>query len=132
MGISNPVPDSDRTEDFQVLPDRTQYRPVANVTLEQGIEMVTDAIRRARAFKKPKMLLDLSGLTGFASPSIAKRFFFIQKWAEAANGEMCIGFVARPEMIDPQKFGVTVARNSGLICDIFPSEAEALDWLEKA
>jgi hypothetical protein len=37
--------------------------------------------------------------------------------------------VARPEMIDPEKFGVTVGRNNGLVCDVFPSEPEAEAWL---
>jgi len=33
-------------------------------------------------------------------------------------------------MIDPQKFGVTVALNRGLICDVFTTEAEAIAWLD--
>ena len=37
--------------------------------------------------------------------------------------------VARAEMIDPQKFGVTVAENLGLITDVFTLQAEALAWL---
>jgi preprotein translocase subunit YajC len=37
--------------------------------------------------------------------------------------------VARAEMIDPKKFGVTVAANSGLVGDVFESEEKALAWL---
>jgi hypothetical protein len=38
--------------------------------------------------------------------------------------------VARAEMIDPRKFGVTVAANRGLMSDIFTTEAEARAWLD--
>jgi hypothetical protein len=38
--------------------------------------------------------------------------------------------VARAEMIHPHKFGVTVARNRGLVSNIFPTESEARAWLD--
>jgi hypothetical protein len=37
--------------------------------------------------------------------------------------------VARAEMIDPEKFGVTVAANRGLVSNIFTTELEARAWL---
>ena len=37
--------------------------------------------------------------------------------------------VARAEMIDPNKFGVTVAANRGLVSNIFTTETEARAWL---
>jgi hypothetical protein len=37
--------------------------------------------------------------------------------------------VARAEMIHPQKFGVLVATNRGLVSNIFTTEAEARAWL---
>ena len=40
--------------------------------------------------------------------------------------------VAPSELIDAEKFGVTVARNNGLLADIFTSEQEALLWLQKS
>jgi hypothetical protein len=39
--------------------------------------------------------------------------------------------VARPDMIDPQKFGVTVARNAGLTGEVSESEEEARAWLQR-
>lgn len=38
--------------------------------------------------------------------------------------------VARVEMIDQGKFGVTVAGNRGLIADVFMTEGEAVAWLD--
>jgi hypothetical protein len=40
-----------------------------------------------------------------------------------------LSLVVRPEMIDPEKFGITVARNAGMNADVFPAEPEALAWL---
>jgi hypothetical protein len=40
-----------------------------------------------------------------------------------------LAVVARPEMIDPHQFGVTVAANRGLVSNIFTAEAEAIAWL---
>jgi len=37
--------------------------------------------------------------------------------------------VARPEFIDPQRFGVIAAANAGLRADVFSSESEAVSWL---
>ena len=42
---------------------------------------------------------------------------------------MRVAVVTYPEMIDPEKFGVTVASNIGFVSDVFTSEAEALTWL---
>jgi hypothetical protein len=33
-------------------------------------------------------------------------------------------------MIDPAKFGVTVAANRGLVSNVFTTEAEAVAWLD--
>jgi len=41
-----------------------------------------------------------------------------------------MAMVIRAEYIDPEKFGVTVARNSGLNTDVFAQEPEALAWLQ--
>jgi len=38
--------------------------------------------------------------------------------------------VVRAEMIDPEKFGILVARNAGLDANVFADEAEALSWLK--
>jgi hypothetical protein len=37
--------------------------------------------------------------------------------------------VVRPELMDPEKFEVTVATNRGMIGNVFDSEKEAVAWL---
>jgi hypothetical protein len=41
-----------------------------------------------------------------------------------------VALVARPELIDPQKIGVLMAQNRGVLGDVFTNEADALLWLD--
>lgn len=116
---------------FQMAGDIPVFRPTGQVSLEQAVQLVTSAITHARGHSFAKLLIDVSVLTGFAPPSITQRYFFVQEWARASRGNVRIALVARKEMIDPNKFGVTVAANFGLVADVFISEEEALAWLRK-
>ena len=40
-----------------------------------------------------------------------------------------VALVARTELMDPEKFEVTVGRNRGLLGNVFDCEKEALAWL---
>jgi hypothetical protein len=115
---------------FEIVGDHAEYRPAGRVSLSQAVQLVTCAIAFAREQHVRKLLVVTVGLTGFKPPSIAHRYYFIQEWSHAAGGVISIALVARPEMIDLQKFGVTVAANAGLHGDVFPSEEQALAWLQ--
>ncbi len=105
------------------------YRPVGQVSLQQGISLVSLAITYAREQKITRLLVDTLGLTGFEPPNTLERFMLGGQFARAAQGAVKVAMIARTELIDPKKFGLTVARNRGLIGDVFTSEAEALAWL---
>ena len=62
-------------------------------------------------------------------PTVAQRFWFATEIAKSARGSVRIAMVVRPEFIDPEKFGVTVAANRNLIVDVFSSGVDALPWL---
>jgi hypothetical protein len=120
-----------KPEHFEILKERAVFRPTGKVSIEQVVELVTAAIAFARSLHIQKLLVDASNLTGFESPSVATRYFFVHKWARAAAGSVRVAFVARPEMIDPRKFGTIVAANVGFIADTFTTEEDALIWLER-
>lgn len=103
---------------------------MGTVSLEEAVELVTSAIAFARENKIRNLLVITTGLAGFDSPSIIERYTFVSEWARASNGVVRVAMVARPEMIDPDKFGVTVAANRGLVGDVFTKEEEALAWLQ--
>ncbi len=43
--------------------------------------------------------------------------------------DLVVAMMIAPEYIHPRKFGVKVALQFGLICDVCSSEEEALAWL---
>ena len=97
--------------------------------MQKGINLVTLAITYAREQQIKNLLVDTLGLTGFEPPTTLERFTLGGQFARAAQGAVKVAFIARAELIDPPKFGLTVARNRGMIGEVFTDEAEALAWL---
>lgn len=106
------------------------YRPIGSVSFDEAVSRVRAAIAMARSQGARKLLVDTTALTGFLSPDTFQRYFAAVAWAVEAAGSLRLALVARAEMIDPQKFGVTVAANRGLTCDVFTTEAQARAWLD--
>jgi hypothetical protein len=115
---------------FEVARDRGLYRPVGTMSLDQAVGLIRDAIAAARREGARDLLVNTCGLGGFPSPDTFQRFFAVVSWAAAASGLARLAVVARAEMIDPQRFGVMVAANRGLVSNIFTTEAEAVAWLD--
>ena len=125
MSISMSMP-----EHFEILENYAAFRPTGKVTLQRAVEMVTDAIAFAREHSIRKLLVNTSNLTGYEQPDVATRYFFVHDLARAAARRVRVALVTRPERIDPQKFGITVAANIGFIAEVFTSAEDALKWLE--
>jgi isopropylmalate/homocitrate/citramalate synthase len=115
---------------FETIGSRGFYRPVAQVTFEQAIEMVAAAMRYAREHGLVDLLANTNDLTGFSQPSTFARYSLAVKWAEAAGGALRVALVTRAEIIDPQKIGVLMAQNRGVNGDVFTNETDALAWLD--
>lgn len=89
---------------------------------------VQAAVLACRERGRRRLLLDGTRMTGM--PSTLERFQLGEQGAAAAAGVLDrVAIVARPDQIDPQKFGVLVARNRGLQVDVFPEAALAEAWL---
>ena len=116
---------------FKVVGEFGVFHPTGKVTLTDAITMVTEAIALARTQRVKRLMVNVHGLTGFPSPSLPERYFMAQRFAEAAQGAVRVVFVVPEHMIDPEKFGVMVARNAGMDADVFPTEPEAMTWLLK-
>ena len=121
----------DKPNNFEIVGHHAEFRPMGQVTLLQMIELVDTALAFALRRKVKKILVVTSALTGFEVPFLAVRYFFIQQWARTVDCRVRAAFVARREMIDYQKFGVTVAELIGFESDIFDREEAALAWLNK-
>jgi hypothetical protein len=95
------------------------------VTFEQGVALVAESIQVARVLGLSDLLVNTTGLTGFASPSVFARYAMATNWAERAGAALRVALVARAELIDPQKIGVLILQNRGGTGDVFTSEFPA-------
>jgi hypothetical protein len=120
----------EKLEGFVISEGHCIYRPAGSVSFYEAVALARAAIAAARMNKVRDLLIDSTALTGFASPDTFQRFLAAVAWADEAKGGVRMALVARPEMIDPNKFGVTVATNRGLVSNVFTTEEEARAWLE--
>jgi hypothetical protein len=119
----------DELDGFVLEGGRGLYRPVGSVSFTEAVALVRAAIAAARRNQVRDLLVDTTALNGFPSPDTFQRFLAAVAWADEASGGVRLAMVARAEMIDPEKFGVTVAANRGLVSNIFTTELEARAWL---
>ena len=117
---------------IEIMGDCAYYRPAGQLTLDEAIDLMDQAIAYVRDRSISKLLFNAKSLVGFPSPSLPTRYFAIRRFAETGKGLVQLAMVIQAAHIDPEKFGVTVALNSGLKADVFSDEKEALDWLESA
>ena len=116
-------------EHFEVMEGYGCYRLSGQGPLAEAASKVIEAIDFSREQRMRNLLIDTTNWTGHESPGTWERFTWAKAFAEAARSTVKLAMVVRPEMMDPDKFEVTVARNRGLIGNVFDSEKDALAWL---
>lgn len=114
---------------FKLLDDHAEYRPIGEISLAEGVQLIESAIAFAREQQVRKLLVDTLGLTGDRPPSVTARYLFVRQWADAAQGVVQVAVVTSQRMIDPQQFGRIVASNAGFSFNVFINEEDALVWL---
>jgi hypothetical protein len=117
------------TDQFEVSEGICRFRPSGNCSLVEAVELVTSAIAYCRNQSIPKLMVDVTGLVGVPIPSLVDRFLMVEEWAQAGKGLVIAAMVAQPEYIHPDKFGVKVAADLGMMVDVFTSNKDALNWL---
>jgi len=115
---------------FAIEGKRGIFRAAGAMSLQQAVKAVDTALAFARDKGLREVLVDVTAITGLEPPGMFDRFLAACQWAETAAGRLRLVMVAREELIHPQKFGATVARNRGLDSNIFALEADAIAWLE--
>lgn len=107
------------------------FRARGACTLVEAVDFIADCVAYCRRRALAKLLIDCTGVEGVPVPSLVDRFLAVEEWARAAGGMVVVVLVVQAHYIHPQKFGVKVAADLGLTCDVFADEAEALDWIEQ-
>lgn len=105
------------------------YRPRGRYSLVEAVDLVSAAIAQCRAQGVQMLLVDGTAVEGVPIPTLLDRFLMVEDWAAEAKGLVAVALVVHPEYIHPRKFGVTVARHLGLVCDVYASEPEARAWM---
>lgn len=118
-------------EHFSHADGLATFRPVGRHTLVSVVEAINRAIAQCRELRIARLLVVTHKVTGVSPPTLIDRFLAVEDWAHAANGMVVVGLAISPVHIHPQKFGVRVAASFGLTTDVFPTEAEAIAWLEQ-
>ena len=116
-------------ENFSLEENFARYARQGNATLETAVEMISRAIEFARQNAIPGLLIDVRALHGFPHPSVVERYWFVREWSTRAKGKVVLALVQRPEMIDVDQIGVTMASNAGLTANVFDNDADARQWL---
>jgi len=116
-------------EHFDVMEGYCCYRLSGQGPLAEAAGKVVEAIEFSREQRMRKLLIDTTNWTGHPRPDTLERFTWAEAFAKAARSTVKLAMVVRPEMMDPDKFEVTVARNRGMIGNVFDSEKDALAWL---
>lgn len=114
---------------FQMVGDYACYRPSGQVLLSEAIDQISTGIAFAHDHQIERLLVDSTQFTGFGPLSTSARFWMAERFVAAAKSRVKVALLARIEWIDPEHFGVTVARNLGMQAEVFDSEADALEWL---
>jgi hypothetical protein len=109
--------------------DFAALRLTGKYTFEKTVDLIDEAISYCKANGLPKLLVDVTEVTGFPPPTTAQRFQFATQWAASAAGRVIVAIVAPFELIDPDRIGVTIGMNRGLQNQVFTDEAEAAAWL---
>ncbi len=119
----------DTPETFELANGYARYDPAGKVTLLEALTLVSVAIAYAREKNIKLLLVDTTLLTGFDPPTAPELFSVGGQLARSGQGAVKVAIIARPEMIDPEKFAIVVANNRGLQAEAFTTETEALTWL---
>lgn len=106
-----------------------EFRPKGECDLVTAADLIGAAIEHCRRRATRKLLIDGRGLTGVPIPTLVDRFLMVEEWARKAQSMVVVALVIHAEYIHKEKFGVMVAHDFGLTCNVFTSEAEAFEWL---
>jgi hypothetical protein len=106
-----------------------RFTPQGEYSLIDAVELITGAIAYCRDRRIDKLLVNVTGLVGIPVPSLVDRFLMVEEWAREAKGMVSMVLVVPAEYIDPERFGMKVAADLGMVAEIRTSEADALKWL---
>jgi hypothetical protein len=100
-------------------------------SLEEAKRVFLEVLDAVKRYKASKVLFDGRGIVGHLNTM--ERFLYGKFVAEAWCGVLPVvpmfAYVLGPTVLDPSRFGETVAVNRGMLVEAFDNPEEALQWL---
>lgn len=121
--------DTTPPEEFDFEDGYARLHPTGKMSLQEAVDRVCAAIDFCRDKGVGRLLMDGSLAGGFPAPSVVERYWIARAFADKARARVTVSFVLQPYLLDPARFGVTVAANYGMRTNAFATVAEALPWL---
>lgn len=116
-------------EPLDVVDGIGRFHPRGRCTLVEAVDLISSAIGWCRASSVGRLLVNGTGLEGMSVPSLVDRFLMVEEWAQVGSGLVVVALVVDAKYIHPEKVGVKIAADFGLICDVCDTEPDALEWL---
>jgi hypothetical protein len=116
-------------EHLEVVEGICRFHPRGECSLVDAVDLIGSAIAYCRNRRIAKLLVNGRDLVGMSVPSLIDRFLMVEDWAQEASGFVIVVLVVDAKYIHPDKFGVKVAADFGLMCDVYDSVPHALKWL---
>ena len=116
---------------FEQVDGYAVFRLAGEFTLAAGVDRISAAIAEANAQRLSRLMIVITETTGYGVPTLSMRLAMMRAFADAAHGYVRAVIVCRRELIDPHKFGVTMAANFGMTANVFDNEPEAVAWLRE-
>jgi hypothetical protein len=103
--------------------------------LDEAQSCFLDLLDSVKREKTDKVLVDGTAVTG--KPEVFQRFLYAEFGAMAVSDfkqdpgvrNPKFAYALKPPVLDPRRFGETVALNRGMNIKAFESVQEAMDWL---
>lgn len=109
-----------------------RVRVSGEFSLANANKSIVEMFEAVAKHKAMEVLVDCRNLTG--SPNTMERFehaeFAATKMMDFSVWRTRFAYVGMPPVIDPQRFGETVAVNRGVKVKVFSTIEDALRWLE--
>jgi|SRR6476659_5491240 hypothetical protein len=117
-------------------PDFLHVKVSGSFSLREAKENFIQVLEILTRHKVQKVLLDGREVEG--NPEVMERFFYgefaaeslMQFLSKGVAAETCFAYVLHEPVLDPGRFGETVAVNRGMTLKVFDALEDALAWLQ--
>jgi len=115
--------------------DLLRVNATGEFSLEEAKRNFLEMMEAVALHRSKQVLVDGRTITG--NPKTIERFYYgefsadavVQHQTRTSSGSVRFAYVLREPVLDPKKFGETVAANRGMLIRVFDNLEEALEWL---